>query len=95
MKKLFTICWWLCAAAALVPVWYFMAGLGDGTVGADNLLLWMLLLGGTGAALYGSHRLRTLGRIRLAWLLLAVLLVPAMVALLFMVMLLVSPPHWQ
>jgi hypothetical protein len=95
MAKLFTVCWWLCAAAALVPVWFFAVGLADGTVGVSNLLLWLAMLGCMAGFLYGSYRLRQLGRHGLAWLLLSVLLVPAFIALLFIVMLLLNPPHWQ
>jgi|GEM_PF-6892606 hypothetical protein len=83
------------AAAALVPAWIFVAGLGDGTVGPNNLLLWMTKLGCIAGALYGSRRLRKHGRAGLAWLLLSALLVPAFIVLLFIVILLLNPQHWK
>ena len=40
----FWIPWGVDVAAALVFVYFFFVGLGDGSVGADNVMLWLLIL---------------------------------------------------
>jgi hypothetical protein len=54
--------------------------LGDGTVSSFNAALWLLLIVVPAALLLGGLRLKALGRIGLANLLLALLAVPGLLA---------------
>ena len=83
------------AAAAAVIFWFLLAGLGDGTVSANNALIWLLLIAWPIAALGGGFALRAQRRLGLAKLVLCILAVPAMLGLAFMLLLLVLQPDFR
>ena len=83
------------ALVALIFVWFFLEGLGDGTVSAANGMLWFATLGGLAAILGGAIALRRKGLVAAASL---VLLLPALPALLyaaFIVVFIASGARWQ
>ena len=83
------------ALVALIFAWFFLEGLGDGTVSSGNALLWFATLGGLAAILAGGIALRRAGHVAAAIL---VLLLPAMPALLyaaFIVVFMASGARWQ
>ena len=83
------------ALVALVFLWFFLEGLGDGTVSAANGMLWFAILAGLGAILGGGIALRRAGHVLAANL---VLLLPALPALFygaFILLFIASGARWQ
>lgn len=78
---------------ALVALYFFMAGLGDGTVSSFNIVLWLGILGGIAVVLGGGVLLKSAGKQGFANLLLLVLAVPAVLSGLVFGLLLLDPPH--
>jgi hypothetical protein len=70
-------------------------GLGDGTVSARNIGLWLLILAGVAAVVGGGLRLRSKGRQRLGLALLMVLAVPGFLYVLFLLVVLIGRPRWN
>jgi ABC-type branched-subunit amino acid transport system permease subunit len=93
--KPFWIIWTFDLLGALVAGWFFCIGIMDGSVGADNIGLWLLIMAGLVAVLYGSVSLYRRCKIKPAYLLLAVLALPCLLMLFFIIMLVFSDVHWQ
>ena len=53
-------------AVALIVIFFFFAGLGDGSVSPFNIMLWLAILGGLAAILGGGLLLRSKGHPYLA-----------------------------
>jgi hypothetical protein len=83
------------AAAALVAVYFFVVGIGDGSVSSFNIAIWLVLLAGIGGAIGGGVMLNAAGRRRAACSLLAILAVPAFLAGLLILALIVLQPRWN
>lgn len=85
----------LATLPALVAVWFFLEGLGDGTVSGFNLGLWMGLL----AAAFGmpalGYALQAQGHGRAAKLVLSAVAVPVVCAGLLLILLILNPPRWN
>lgn len=80
---------------AAVFGWYFLLGLSDGTVSADNLALWLAILGGLVWVIVGGIALWRRGATGFAIALLALLGVPAVLAGGVIAVLIISPPRWN
>lgn len=63
----FRILWGFNALMSLMPVGYFFVGLGDGSITASNMGMWMILLLVVAGILGGSVWLRNNNRPRIAW----------------------------
>jgi hypothetical protein len=63
--------------ALAVLLWFFIVGLGDGSIDGSNMLLWLVLLVVPGGALVEAAQLRSGGKPGVACLLLALPAVPA------------------
>lgn len=87
----FWISWGIDAVTALVFVYFFFAGLADGTVSSFNILLWLLILGIAALVVGGSLALRSRGRIAPAMIL---VVVPAVWCALIGVFMLVISLFW-
>ena len=74
----FWIPWGIAAAATGVAVWFFVAGLADGSVSSFKAGLWALILLGSGGITTGSMILKMTGRPGLAALLALVLALPGL-----------------
>ena len=55
----FKILWTVDALAALVILYFFIEGLGDGTVSGRNMNLWLMIIGGLSTVMLGSIWLKS------------------------------------
>ena len=92
---LFRILFGIASAAALVALVFFFWGLADGSVSSFNIALWLALLGGIAAILFGGWTLNASGRRGAACALLAILAAPAVLAALMILALVVLQPRWN
>jgi hypothetical protein len=90
-KALFTID----LLIAGIVVYFFVAGLGDGSVSSFNMTLWLAILVGLAAILAAGYSLRSAGRGALANLVLLVLVVPGALYAFFLVVVIVSGARWN
>lgn len=91
----FWIIWGFDAIIALVAVYFFMVGLGDGSISSSNSGLWALLLAILAAILGGSLWLRHQNHLALAKVLLWLLAVPGLIYVLFMLIMVIGKPRWN
>jgi hypothetical protein len=91
----FWLPWGVDAVIASVALWFFIAGLADGSVSSFNAGIWAVLLVGLAVVLGGSLWLRAAGRRGLALALALVLAVPGALAALFVLVLLIAQPRWN
>lgn len=91
----FRILWAVDVVAALVALAFFAIGIEDGTVSSFNIGLWLALLGGLAIIVFGSNALYVKGQHGLAFILAAVLAVPAALACLLLGLLLISGTSWH
>lgn len=81
--------------AALVVLYFFAAGLADGSVSSFNMGLWLGLLLAVAAIVGGGVALRRAGRQHLASAMLALLAVPAALYALFLALVIFSGARWN
>lgn len=93
--KLFWIFWGIDALVALIAIYFFVVGLADGSVSANNIMLWLLLLGTLMALLAGGLYLKSAGKLLWANALLGVLAVPAFLFCLFFIVAIASDVRWN
>ena len=91
----FWILWGFDACIALVALYFFFIGLGDGSVSSFNMAIWLIVLGGLAVILVGSLWLKGMGKLLLAKGLLGILAVPGLLYVLFMLLVIVSNPRWN
>jgi hypothetical protein len=91
----FRILFGIDALAAAVVAFFFVWGLGDGTVSSFNILLWLAMLGGVGAILAGGLWLRSYGRVWPANGVLLILALPATLFALFFLTLILFQSDWK
>ena len=83
------------AFVAAIVIFFFAWGVSDGTVGPDNFLLWLLILGAIGAVMWGGLKLRAQGQTAAGSLVLLLLALPGFAVGLFIVFALVMQPRWN
>jgi hypothetical protein len=83
----FWIPWVIDSAIAVVLLYFFVIGLIDGSVSSSNMMLWAAVLLGLGCVMGGSLWLRSANHLNLA---MALLLVPAAPAVIFVSLMLVA-----
>ena len=81
--------------ALLIALYFFGVGLADGSVSSFNIVLWVGLLGGLLAIVVGGWLLNTRGHRGAAIFLLALLTVPAILAALFFLLIVILQPRWN
>lgn len=91
----FRILWGIDALAAVVILYFFAVGLGDGTVSSVNAGLWLLILAALATVLLGSLWLRGQQHAVLANILLALLAAPALLYAVFFLILIIANPRWN
>jgi hypothetical protein len=91
----FWVPWGIAAIVTGVAVWFFVAGLADGSVSSFNAGLWALILLGTGGITVGSLLLKMAGRPGLGALLALILALPGLLAGLFILLILILQPRWN
>ena len=89
----FWISWAIDGAVALVFAYFFVVGLGDGSVDSFNIVLWIVILLVLTGVLAGGLALKTFERPGLATLLVVAFAVPSVLIGLFMLALLFTPAH--
>ena len=89
------IFWIVDLAAAAVLLFFFAWGLSDGTISSFNIALWLAILGGTAAVLWGGRALRDRGNPVGGAFILAILAGPALLFAFFTLMLVVLAPDWK
>jgi hypothetical protein len=87
--------WGVAATVTGVAVFFFLAGLADGSVSSFNAGPWTLLLLGTVGVTVGSLMLKRRGRPGLGALLALVLALPGVLAGLFLLLTLITQPRWN
>lgn len=92
---LFRILLGIASAVALVVLFFFFWGLGDGSVSSFNILLWLTLLGGVAAIIFGGWALNASGRRGAACALLSILAVPGVLSALLLLSVLILQPRWN
>ncbi|RUP09718.1 hypothetical protein [Hyphomicrobium sp.] len=83
------------AIALLIAAYFFFVGIGDGTVSSFNIGLWLPLLAGMAAILGVGYWFQTEGKTGMANGVLAILAVPAILAGLFVLSILIAQPRWN
>jgi hypothetical protein len=91
----FWMLWGFDAIASLVILYFFVAGLADGSVSSFNMGLWLGIVLVVCGVMVGSLALRSSGRTRLAVAVLLVLALPALLFVLFFGALLITNPRWN
>ncbi len=81
--------------AALGVVYFFLAGLADGSVSSFNSGLWFGILAGIAAVIGGGWALHAKGRRGAAVTVLMILALPALAYALFLALILITQPHWN
>jgi len=81
--------------ALLIAAYFFFVGIGDGSVSSFNITLWLVVLAGIIAILGLGYLLRTQGKTGMANGVLAILAVPAILAGLFVLSILIAQPRWN
>ena len=90
---MFWLPWGVDVVVALIFVYFFFVGLGDGSVSSFNIVLWLLILCVSAAVVGGSLALRASGRTVLAIALVTIIAVPSVLIGLFFLALLATPAH--
>ena len=80
---------------AAVAVGFFFWGLSDGSIGPDNILLWLVLLAMTAGLFFGATRLRAKGQNAAAVAMLIILALPAFLFALLAIVVVVAQPRWH
>jgi hypothetical protein len=91
----FKILWGIDAVIAGIFLYFFVVGLGDGSVSSFNMRLWLGTLGTLASVLAGSSKLQRSGRSHLANSLLMILAVPGLAAGLFFLAIIIINPQWN
>ncbi len=83
------------AIALLIAAYFFFVGIGDGSVSSFNIVLWFTVLAGIVAILGVGYWFQTEGKTGMANGVLATLAVPAILAGLFVLSILIAQPRWN
>lgn len=93
--KLFWTLFSIDGAIALIVLFFFFTGLGDGSVSTFNIVLWLAILGGLAAILAGGMLLRSKGHLHLARGVLLILAIPGLLFGLFILCAIILQPRWN
>lgn len=94
MKTFWTL-WVFNALMALIPIWFFFVGIGDGTVGSENIGIWVILLVVVLGILGGSFQLMRTNHLKAARIILIISAIPCLLAILFFLVVMLSNPRWN
>jgi hypothetical protein len=93
--KLFWTLFSVDGAVALIVLFFFFAGLGDGSVSSFNMTLWLAILGGLAAILGGGLLLKSNGHPYLACGALLILAIPGLLYAVFILSVIILQPRWN
>ncbi|MDH4182534.1 MAG: osmoprotectant transporter permease [Betaproteobacteria bacterium] len=80
---------------ALVFLYFFVVGVGDGSVSSFNIVLWLGILALLAAVLIGGYKLHEAGRTKLALGVLAIVALPGLAYVLFFGAIIILQPRWN
>lgn len=92
---LYRILFGIDAVIAVIVGYFFVVGLGDGSVSAFNILLWLAILGGIAAILGGGLVLKAKDMVWPANGVLLILAAPGFLFGLFLLAVVVLQPNWH
>lgn len=93
--KLLWILWIMDALAALIVLYFFFIGLADGTVSSRNAGLWLVILLALACVLCGSYYFFIHGHLRIAYIILSLIAIPALLMLLFALFMIFGNVRWN
>jgi hypothetical protein len=93
--KLFWTLWIMDAIAALIVLYFFFIGISDGTVSSGNAGLWLVFMLVLAGVLGGSYYFFSHGQLRIAYILLSLLAIPALLMLLFALFMVFGNVRWN
>lgn len=82
-------------ALAGTVIYYFLIGLKDGSVSARNIGLWIIILAAVGVVIGGGITLHYKGQDLWSKIILALLAVPAWLALFYLLIIVFSGSRWN
>ncbi len=85
----------IAAIVGVVVFYFFFVGLGDGSIDADNLGMWFILLAVTGGVLFGGYQAKAHDYRKTAILILSLLAVPGLLYGLFILLVVASGTSWN
>ena len=91
----FAVFWTIDALIATIFVFFFVIGLGDGSVSSFNIGLWLVTLLVLAGVVLGSASLKRAGRPGLALILALTLAIPGLLVGLFFAVLILGNPDWR
>lgn len=91
----FWILWIFNALVALVPVYFFFVGLGDGSITSRNIGMWAIILLIVALILGGTMFLKSQNQLTIAKGILIVTAIPGVLALLYMLIVMTSKTRWN
>lgn len=91
----FWILWVFNALMSLIPIYFFFIGLSDGTVDANNMGIWMLILLVVAAVVGGTYWLKTKNQVQVAKILLVIAAIPSLLFLLFIAVSIFGDVRWN
>jgi hypothetical protein len=91
----FRIVWGVAILVALIGAAFFFIGLADGSVSSFNIVLWMAVLVGLAAVVFGSRALSKKGHLVAASVLAALLALPGLLYALFLLVAVRSGVRWN
>ncbi len=92
---LFWILWVFNALMSLVPIYFFFAGLRDGSINSRNIGLWGIIMLIVAAVLFGTLWLEGNNHQSLSRIVLLLAAVPGVLVLLYFLIVITSKPKWN
>jgi hypothetical protein len=93
--KLFWTLWIVDALAALIVLYFFFVGLSDGTVTSRNARLWAVFILVLAGVLGGSYYFFSHGQLRVAYIVLSLLAIPALLMLMYLLFVVFGKLRWN
>ena len=91
----FWILWSFNALMALIPIYFYFAGLADGTVNAKNGWMWLIILLIVAIVVGGSLYLISVNQLSLSKALLILASIPGVLAVLYFTVIMTSNTRWN
>lgn len=83
------------AITAAILLWFFVVGVGDGSVDSFNILSWIIIIAGLAAVIGGGMALQARGQRVAAAVLLTLLAAPALLVAFLLLVMIGSNPRWN
>jgi hypothetical protein len=93
--KLFWTLYTIDTIAALIIFFFFLIGLSDGTVSSRNAGTWVAIILVLGGILAGSYYFQSQGKITMAYVVVSLLAIPALIMLLYTLFMVFGGGRWN